>query len=173
MKSHTGVTHTDDADTAARNVVEGHIPPDTIFTDADPPVGGLRTWPQIQQQNRDTTTKITKLANLRTGLRKLIRTHMPIGATNNTIFSQILQTARTTGSDHAIHAYPTAPFRARRDSLEVAWGVHVHRCKRKHNLSLTCTKCQSPLTNTHILGGCRYTAKLRTKRHNSTFRLLL
>ena len=50
--------------------------------------------------------------------------------------------------------------------------MHVHRCKRKHNLSITCTKCQSPLTNTHILGGCRYTAKLRTKRHNSTFCLL-
>ena len=32
---------------------------------------------------------------------------------------------------------------------------------------------RSSLTNTHILGGCRFTAKLRTKRHNSTFRLLL
>ncbi len=51
--------------------------------------------------------------------------------------------------------------------------MHTHRCKRKHNISFICTKCQSPLTNTHILGGCRYTAKLRTKRHNSTFRLLL
>ena len=43
VKSHTGVTHNDDADAAARNVVEGHISPDIIFTDADPPVGGLRT----------------------------------------------------------------------------------------------------------------------------------
>jgi hypothetical protein len=59
------------------------------------------------------------------------------------------------------------------DSLEVAWGVHIHRCKRKHNPSLICTKCQSPLTNTYILGGCRFTAKLRAKRHNNTFRLLL
>ena len=57
--------------------------------------------------------------------------------------------------------------------MEVAWGVHIHRCKRKHSPSLICTKCQSPLTNTHILGGCKHTAKLRIKRHNSTFRLLL
>ena len=98
---------------------------------------------------------------------------MPITDTNNgTIYSRILQHARTTGSDHTICAYSTAPFRARRDSMEVAWGVHIHRCKRKHNPSLICTKCQSPLTNTHILGGCRFTAKLRIKRHNSTFRLL-
>jgi hypothetical protein len=55
----------------------------------------------------------------------------------------------------------------------VAWGVHIHRCKRKHNPSLICTECRSPLTNTHILGGCRFTAKLRIKRHNSTFTLLL
>ena len=44
-KSRTGVTHNDEVDTAARNVVDGHEPPDTIFTDADPPVGELRTWP--------------------------------------------------------------------------------------------------------------------------------
>ena len=58
------------------------------------------------------------------------------------------------------------------DSLEVAWGVHIHKCKRKQSPSLIFAKCQSPLTNTHILGGCRFTAKLRIKRHNSTFRLL-
>jgi ribonuclease HI len=45
VKAHTGVIHNDEADTAARNVVEGHKTPDIIFTDADPPVGGLRTWP--------------------------------------------------------------------------------------------------------------------------------
>jgi hypothetical protein len=92
---------------------------------------------------------------------------------HSTIYGQILHDARTTGSDHTIHAYSTAPFRVRRDSLEVAWGVHIHRCKIKHNPSLICTKCQSPLTNTHILGGCRFTAKLEIKCHNSAFRLLL
>jgi hypothetical protein len=35
VKSHTGVTHNSEADTSARNVVEGHKTPDIIFTDAD------------------------------------------------------------------------------------------------------------------------------------------
>jgi ribonuclease HI len=45
VKSHTGVTHNDEADTAARDVVEGRKTPDITFSDADPPNGGLRTWP--------------------------------------------------------------------------------------------------------------------------------
>jgi ribonuclease HI len=174
VKSHARVTHNDEAGTTTRNVVEGIKKLDIIFTDADPPVGGLRSWPQIRKTLKDTPPTSTKLANLHTSLRKLIQTH-----TSNTIiapgtiYNHILRESRATGSDHTIHAYSTAPFRARRDSLEVAWGVHVHRCKRKHSPTLICTKCNSPLTNTHILGGCRFTAKLRIKRHNSTFQLLL
>jgi hypothetical protein len=38
VKSHTGVTHNFEADTTARNVVEGHKTPDIIFTIADPPI---------------------------------------------------------------------------------------------------------------------------------------
>jgi len=174
VKSHTGVTHNDEADTTARNVAEGHKAPDIIFTGADPPVGGLRTWPQTRQNGKGTAPTITKLADPHSSLRKLIRTHTPNTTTSHgTIYSHILKDAITTGSDNTIHAYSTSSFRARRDSLEVAWRVHIHRCKRKHNLSRICTKCQSPLTNPHILGGCIFTAKLRTKRHNSTFRLLL
>jgi hypothetical protein len=45
VKSYTGVTHNDEADTTTRNVIEGHKIPDIIFTDADPSVGGLRTCP--------------------------------------------------------------------------------------------------------------------------------
>jgi len=55
----------------------------------------------------------------------------------------------------------------------MAWGLHIHRCKRKHIPPLICTKCQSPLTNTYILGDCKYTTRLRIKRHNSIFRLQL
>ena len=124
--------------------------------------------------DKDTTPTTHNIPDLHSTLQKLIRKHTPSNTTrHSTIYGQILHEARTTGSDHTIHAYSTAPYRARRDSLEVAWGVHVHRCRRKHNPSPICTKCQSPLTNTHILGGCRTTARLRTKRHNSTFRLLL
>ena len=45
VKSHTGVTHNDEADTTARGVVKGQQTPDIIFTIADPPIRGLRTWP--------------------------------------------------------------------------------------------------------------------------------
>ena len=43
VKSHTGVTHHDEADEVARSVVEGHTKPDKIFTGTDPSVWGLRT----------------------------------------------------------------------------------------------------------------------------------
>jgi len=55
----------------------------------------------------------------------------------------------------------------------LAWGVIIHRCKRKHSPSLKCTKFQSPLTNTHVLGGSRFTTKLRIKCHKSTLRIQL
>ena len=75
VKSHTGVTHNDEADTAAREVVEGDKTPDITFTEADPPIGGLRTWPQIKRNNKDTTPNVTKLADLHSSLRKIIRAH--------------------------------------------------------------------------------------------------
>ena len=52
VKSHTRATHNDEANTAARTVVEGHISPDVIYTDADPPVGGLRTCPKYEKLAR-------------------------------------------------------------------------------------------------------------------------
>ncbi len=45
----------------------------------------------------------------------------------------------------------------------------MHRCIKKHGPQLKCTKCRSPLTNTHMLRGCITTPKFRTKRYNSTF----
>ncbi len=48
VKSHTGGTHNDEADTVARSVVEGPKTPDITFIYADPPMRGLRTWPQIR-----------------------------------------------------------------------------------------------------------------------------
>ena len=52
VKSHTGVTHNDEADAAARNVVEEHKPPVITFTDADPSVGGLRSGPKHGKMGR-------------------------------------------------------------------------------------------------------------------------
>ena len=37
---------------------------------------------------------------------------------------------------------------------------------------MLCGKCNQPLTNTHLLGGCKYISKLQTYRHSSTFKLL-
>jgi hypothetical protein len=142
--------------------MEGHTPPNNTFTRADPPVGGMRKWPQIIQTTNHTTTT-RKIEDIYNGTRKLIQqyTSTTIHPTTTT-YGAILRQARANGSDHTIHEYSTAPYRARRDSLEVAWGAHIHRCNKKHGPQLTCTKCRSPLTNTHIIGGCRTTAKLRT-----------
>jgi len=52
VESHTGVTHNDEADTAARNVVEGHKTPDIIFTDADALVVDLGPGPKHGQMER-------------------------------------------------------------------------------------------------------------------------
>jgi hypothetical protein len=37
---------------------------------------------------------------------------------------------------------------------------------------MLCTKCKQPLANTQLLGGCKHNSKLRTSRHNNTFKLL-
>ncbi len=126
-------------------MVDGETLPDIIFTSADPPIGGLRTWPLINTTDADNKCNKNKLANLHADLRKLIKaqnhtTHKPY----NTIYSTILREARENGADHTIHGYSTSPYRARRDSLEVAWGVHVHRCRRGHGPTPICTKCLSP-----------------------------
>jgi hypothetical protein len=173
VKSHTGVTHNDDADAGARGVVDGDTLPDIIFTDANPQIGGLQTWPLIKVTHADNNCSRIKLTNLNADLRKIIKAqNHATPRTNITIYSTILRKTRETGADHNIRGYSTAPYKARRDSLEVDWVVHVHRCSRKHGLTPTCTKCIPPLNNTHILGGCKHNAKLRTKRHNSTFPLL-
>jgi hypothetical protein len=154
-------------------VVDGKKRPDITFTDADPPVGGLRTWPQIKINKPNKSTQTSKIADIPKRLRKLLKTKPPNPRTSTTTtYNNILQHARDLGADHIIHAHSEAPYRARRDALEIMRGVHVHRCQRKFGPSLTCTKCHSPLTNTHILGGCRFTAKFRTQRHDSTLKLL-
>ncbi len=171
--SHTRVNCNLENGVNASGVVDGEIFPDIIFTAADPPKGGHRTWPYIHNTSDPRTHIKRNLTNLHTSLRKLIKTQIYSNhRANNTIYSNILKQTRAEGADHTIHGYSTTPYRARRDALEVAWGVHVHMCSRKHGPTPTCSQCKSPLNNTHILGGCKYTAKLRTKRHNVTFLLL-
>jgi ribonuclease HI len=119
-KSRTGVKHSDEADTTTRSVVEGHKTPDIIFTDTNPPIRGLITWPQIRGTKKDTPPSIHSLADLYSSLHKLIRTHTPNNTTrHSTIYGQILNDARNTVSDHIIHAYSTTLYRAMR-----GWGWH-------------------------------------------------
>jgi hypothetical protein len=42
------VEYNETADKSARAVVDGENSPDITFEDADPPIGGLPTWPQIR-----------------------------------------------------------------------------------------------------------------------------
>jgi hypothetical protein len=173
VKLYTGVTHNGGADIGARGVVDRDTLPDIIFTSIDPLIGGLRTCPLIKFTHADNNCNKNKLTNLYADLRKIIKAqNYATPRTTNTIYITILCKARETGADHNIHGYSTASCKARRDSLEVAWGIHVHRCSRKHGPTPTCTKCISPLNNTHVLESCKHTAKLRTKRHNGTFLFL-
>ena len=154
-------------------MVDGKTWPDIIFTEADPPIGGLRTWPQIKTTKPDKSIHITKISDVHNGIRKLLKTKPPKPQTSTTTtYSNILQHARELGADLNIDAHSDTPYRARRDALEVMWGVHVHRCRKKFRPPSSHAQNATHPTNTHILGACRFTAKFRTQRHNNTFKLL-
>ena len=72
VKTHTGVVYNAVADEGARSVVDGKKRPDITFTDADPPIGGLRTWPQIKINKLHKSTQTTKIADIPKGLRKIL-----------------------------------------------------------------------------------------------------
>jgi hypothetical protein len=63
VKYHNRVTHKDAADAGARGVVDGDTLPDIIFTCADPPIGGFRTWPLIKVAHLDKNCSKHKLTN--------------------------------------------------------------------------------------------------------------
>jgi len=112
VKSHTRVTHNDEADACARGVVDGGTLMDITFTSADPPIGGLRTWPLIRDTHDDNNCSKKKLTNLHAGLRKITKAqnHATPG-TNNTIYITILRKARGAGADHIIQGYSTPHIR--------------------------------------------------------------
>jgi hypothetical protein len=51
-------------------VVDGENSPDITFEDADPPIGGLRTWPQIRHNPTNKPEHIRKLTNLKACIQK-------------------------------------------------------------------------------------------------------
>jgi hypothetical protein len=91
------VEYNETADKAARAVVDGANIPDITFEDADPPFGGLRTWPQIRHNPPNKPEHIRKLANLKADIRKGLK---PANkrATNKGVFERLLQKARDTST---------------------------------------------------------------------------
>ena len=87
VKSYSGVTHNDEADAGARGMVDGDVLPDITFTSANPPIGGLRTWPLIRVTHVDNICGKSKLTSLHAGLRKKIKhktTPQPAPTTRST-----------------------------------------------------------------------------------------
>ena len=77
VKSHTAIEYNEAADKAARAVADGEVPPDIAFDEADPPIGGLRTWPQIRRTSPDQPDTIQQITNLSTGIKKAIKDKPP------------------------------------------------------------------------------------------------
>jgi hypothetical protein len=173
VKSHTDVEYNETADITPRAVVDGDNIPDITFEDADPPIGGLRTWPQIRHNPPNKPEHIRKRTNLKAYIRKELK-HTNITTTTKGVFGRLLQEARDTGTYFSIQAYSQSLYRSIRDAYEVSWRSHVYRCKKKHNSQgpMLCIKCNQSLTSRHLLGGCKYNSELRTSRHNNTFKLL-
>ena len=65
VQSHTDMEYNETADKAVRAVVNGENIPDITFEDADPPIGGLRTWPQIRHNPPNKSEHNRKLTNLK------------------------------------------------------------------------------------------------------------
>jgi len=130
-------------------VVDGDILPDITFTTADTPIGGLQTWPLLRVTDDDNNDSKRKLINLHADLRKIIKAqNYTTLRTINTIHNTILRKAREVGADHITHVYSTAPYWARSYSLEVAWGVHVHGCCKKHGSTPIYAQNASPPSTT-------------------------
>ncbi len=88
-------------------MVDRESPPDIIFDEADPAIGGLRTWPQLRLIIPNKLDIIHKITNIKTCIIKTIKatTH---AITTKCVFGAFLQAARDTGTDFSIQAYSRA-----------------------------------------------------------------
>ncbi len=103
IKSHTDIEYNELADVPDRAVVGRDALPDIGFTEADAPIGGLRTWPQIRKTAPNNSKTIHKITNLKTDIKKVIKANKD----NKTkgVFGRLLQESRGTGTDFRIQAY--------------------------------------------------------------------
>jgi hypothetical protein len=98
------VKYNETAEKAAREVVDGETTPDTIFEEADLPIGGLRTWPQIRHTPRNKPENIRTLTNFKADIRKELKhTNKTIPAKG--VFGRLLKEARDTGTNFSIQAF--------------------------------------------------------------------
>ena len=179
VKSHTGVAYNEVADMTANGVATGRITePDVIFTLANPPMGGLRTWPQKIVHNPKTpgNPDRTPFGNLKTDIRKITRLHPQATAYKESYFGKLLCDSQAKGADYSIHAHSRSSFKNRTNSLQIAWGTYRNKYKhlqKKSNpdMHLRCKQCGKFLTNSHLAGNCPSLERLRMSRHHSTFTL--
>jgi hypothetical protein len=73
VKLHTDVQYNEKADKAARAMVDGETTPDIAFEDADPPIGGFSTWPQISNTPPNKPKNIEKLTNLKSSIQNELK----------------------------------------------------------------------------------------------------
>ena len=71
----------------------GEAPPAITFDEADPPVGGLRTWPQIRRTTPNKLDTIIKLTNIKTGIKTAI--NETSYTTTKGIFGALLKNGKT------------------------------------------------------------------------------
>jgi hypothetical protein len=89
--------------------VDGEASPDITFDETDPPVGGLRTWPQIRHITPTKLDTILKLTNIESGIKTAIKE--TTSTTTKVIFGALLKTARDKGTYFSIQAHSQSPYR--------------------------------------------------------------
>ncbi len=73
VQSHTDIEYNESADSAVRAVVDGESTTDITFEYADPPIGGLRTWPQIRHTTPNKQISSIQLPTLRRVSKKQLK----------------------------------------------------------------------------------------------------
>ena len=86
------------------NVVDWMRIYEVVLNEADPPIGGLRTWPHIRHNPPSKLENIRKLTNLKVCIKKELK-HTNKTATIKGVFRQLLQAARDTRTGFNIQAY--------------------------------------------------------------------
>ena len=81
--------------------MDGDNLPDITCEEADPPIGDLRTWPQIKLNPTNKPEKIRKLTNLKAGIKKELKRTNKTAATKG-VYGKLLQAARDTETNFSI-----------------------------------------------------------------------